>query len=166
MTKILALDQSSRITGWAVFEDDKLIDSGKFTVSDDDIGIRLVKIRKKVLELISQFEIDKVYFEDIQLQGNVTNNVQTFKVLAEVFGVIYETLKEIDMPNETVLAGTWKSKLGIKGARRDEQKRNAQVYVQNTYGKKVSQDESDAICIGAYAVLNTPQTSDVFDWSN
>ena len=94
MTKILALDQSSRITGWAVFEDDKLIDSGKFTVSDDDIGIRLVKIRKKVLELISQFEIDKVYFEDIQLQGNVTNNVQTFKVLAEVFGVIYETLKD------------------------------------------------------------------------
>ena len=166
MTKILALDQSSRITGWAVFEDDKLIDSGKFTVSDDDIGIRLVKIRKKVLELISQFEIDKVYFEDIQLQGNVTNNVQTFKVLAEVFGVIYETLKEIDMPNETVLAGTWKSKLGIKGARRDEQKRNAQAYVQNTYGKKVSQDESDAICIGAYAVLNTPQPSDVFDWSN
>ena len=166
MTKILALDQSSRITGWAVFEDDKLIDSGKFTVSDDDIGIRLVKIRKKVLELISQFEIDKVYFEDIQLQGNVTNNVQTFKVLAEVFGVIYETLKEIDIPNETVLAGTWKSKLGIKGARRDEQKRNAQAYVQNTYGKKVSQDESDAICIGAYAVLNVPQTSDVFDWSN
>ena len=70
------------------------------------------------------------------------------------------------MPNETVLAGTWKSKLGIKGARRDEQKRNAQAYVQNTYGKKVSQDESDAICIGAYAVLNIPQTSDVFDWSN
>lgn len=166
MTKILALDQSSRITGWAVFEDDKLIDSGKFTVSDDDIGIRLVKIRKKVLELISQFEIDKVYFEDIQLQGNVTNNVQTFKVLAEVFGVIYETLKEIDIPNETVLAGTWKSKLGIKGTRRDEQKRNAQAYVQNTYGKKVSQDESDAICIGTYAVLNTSQTSDVFDWSN
>lgn len=69
------------------------------------------------------------------------------------------------MPNAAVLAGTWKSKLGIKGVRRDEQKRNAQAYVQNTYGKKVSQDESDAICIGAYATKITPQSSEVFDWS-
>jgi Asp/Glu/hydantoin racemase len=43
---------------------------------------------------------------------------------------------------------TWKSVLDIKGRDRATQKRNAQAYAVATYGKKVSQDESDAICLG------------------
>ena len=50
-------------------------------------------------------------FEDIQMQGNVANNVQTFKTLAEVFGVIYELVTELNLPNTAVLASSWKSTL-------------------------------------------------------
>jgi hypothetical protein len=32
--KILALDQSTRISGYAIFDGDKLIDSGKFSIED------------------------------------------------------------------------------------------------------------------------------------
>jgi hypothetical protein len=35
---LLALDQSSRVTGWAVFHDKELVDSGTFTLTADDIG--------------------------------------------------------------------------------------------------------------------------------
>ena len=40
--RLLALDQASRTTGYAVFEDDKLVKSGTFTLRSDDVGERLV----------------------------------------------------------------------------------------------------------------------------
>ena len=150
MNKILALDQASKVSGYAVFQEDgKLITHGKFVAEDDDIGDRLVFIRQQVLNLIKQFDISYVVMEDIQQQ----DNVQTFKILAEVFGVIYETLTEINMPNSAVLASEWKSTLKIKGTKRPEQKRNAQLYVANTYNIKATQDECDAICIGTHYIM-------------
>ena len=50
--RLLALDQASRTSGYAIFEDDKLIDFGTFTYDDTDIGVRLHKIRNKVDSLI------------------------------------------------------------------------------------------------------------------
>lgn len=63
--KYLALDQSSRISGFAIFNDDTLIDCGIFTVDNDDLGKRLVTIREKIKELIFNYEIDEIVFEDI-----------------------------------------------------------------------------------------------------
>ena len=91
------------------------------------------------------------------------NNVQTFKVLAEVFGVIYELVISLGLPYQVVFSGTWKSTCGIKGKARDEQKKNAQKYVNDTFHIKATQDESDAICIGIHASRNLP--SEGFDWS-
>lgn len=82
------------------------------------------------------------------------NNVSTFKVLAEIFGVTQEYLAEHKYGYQIVSSNTWKSKLGIKGRTRPEQKKNAQQYVLDNYNKKVSQDESDAICIGASIIKN------------
>lgn len=166
MSKFLALDQSSRITGYAVFENAKLIDYGKFSVNDDDIGVRLMKIRQEVEQLINQHEVEEVIFEDIQMQGNVVNNVQTFKTLAEVFGVIYELVTELDLQNTAVLASSWKSTLQVKGRTRPEQKRNAQALVEKTFNIKPTQDECDAICIGLHHILNPSIKTESFDWSD
>ena len=95
------------------------------------------------------------------MQGNVANNVQTFKVLSEVYGVILETLEEIKVKYYIVSSNTWKSTLKIKGKNRPEQKRAAQQYVLDTYEVKPTQDEADAICIGAHIV----KTASGFDWS-
>ena len=165
--RLLALDQASRTSGYAVFIDDELTDYGKFTFEDADMGERLHNIREKVAQLIADHGIDYVAFEDIQMQGNITNNVQTFRVLAEVFGVIYELVTGLGIPHTAVLAGTWKSTLGIKGYARAEQKKNAQEYVLNTYGVKAIQDVCDAICIGAHILKKkpTPIVTESFDWS-
>ena len=149
--KLLALDQASRICGWAIFDNQDLIDSGTFTLKSDDVGERLVQYRQYLSDLTDKYEIDEVAFEDIQMQGQV-NNVQTFKVLAEVFGVTQEYLAEQNYFYHIVSSNTWKSKLQIKGRTRPEQKKNAQAYVLEHYNKKVSQDEADAICIGASIV--------------
>ena len=152
VSNILALDQASKTSGFSVFKDGKLLTYGKFTFEDVDLGERLCKIKNKILELINEYDIDELIFEDIQLQNNITQNVQTFKVLAEVYGLIDQMAAELKIPHRSYLASSWKSQLGIKGKDRAEQKRNAQKYVMNTYGVKCTQDEADAICIGDCAV--------------
>lgn len=157
MSRLLTLDQSSQTSGWAYFEDNKLVKYGKFTFDYPDIGVRLTQIRKKVKELIETYLPDEVVFEDIQLQ----ENTKTFKILAEVYGVIYELVSELGIKNDAVLASSWKSTLGIKGRARAEQKRNAQQYIINNYGIKPTQDECDAICIGLHHILSANPN----DWS-
>lgn len=153
MQNILALDQASRTSGWAVFQQDQLIASGTFTYDDDNFASRLVKIRNKVISLIQQYEINKILLEDIQLQGQ-TNNVETYRKLAEVRGVLTELACEMKIPHEIIHSQTWKSTLDIKGRDRTTQKHNAQAFVAATYNKKVSQDESDAVCIGSAYLKN------------
>ena len=165
--KLLALDQASKTTGYAIFDNDKLIKCGHFTCNDNDLGIRLLKIREFVDKTIDEYNINQVIMEDIQLEENRGNNVQTFKILAEVFGVIYELLIEKDIKVDAVLAVQWRSKLGIKGKLRPEQKRNAQLYIQNKYGLMPTEDEADAACIGNYFLYqnNLISSSQDFDWS-
>lgn len=167
--RILALDQSSHISGYAIFIEGNLETYGKITVNDNDIGIRLLKIRQKIEQLINEYDITDVIIEDIQLQSNVTNNVATFKVLSEVFGVIQELIIEKNISFTSVLASSWKSKLKIKSRQRQQQKKEAQDLINNLYNKKVSQDEADAICIGIYYLIsnkNEEDDSESYDWSN
>ena len=151
---ILALDQASRCSGYAVFQEGRLVASGTFTYDDSDFSLRLVKIRNKVISLIEEYNINKILLEDIQLQGQ-TNNVTTYKALAEVLGVLEEVAREYNIPHELVHSQTWKSTLGIKGRDRATQKRNAQAFITEVYGLKVSQDQSDAICIGTHYINST-----------
>lgn len=155
---ILALDQSSRITGWAVFNNEikQLIAYGKFNAEDysSDLAKRLQYIVNKIDELVEEYEIKKLLIEDIQMQHNVSGNVITFKTLAEVIGVLEKYSVDKDIELEIIHSQTWKSKLNIKGKVRADQKRNAQAWVINTYGKKPTQDECDAICLGASYFIN------------
>lgn len=164
MTNILALDQSTKITGWSIFDKEtkNLINYGFFTESNSDLGIRLTNIKEKVLNLIEKFNITEVFLEDIQLQANVTNNVKTFKSLAMVIGVLSQTLSEKNIPYTLVPSATWKSYCQIKGATRPTQKSNAIKHIKEKYNKDVSSDEADAICIGEYAI----NKNFVLNWSN
>lgn len=42
MSRLLALDQASKVTGWAIFEDGKLKSYDKVSLNDLDIDVRLV----------------------------------------------------------------------------------------------------------------------------
>ena len=147
--KILALDQASQTTGWSVWDGSKLITYGKFTVAQPHMGDRLTAIRNHVQKLIDTHAPQKVIFEDIQLQAKTVNNVHTYRVLAEVIGMLETFLTDQKISYEIMSSSTWKSVLSIKGKDRTEQKRNAQKWVVENYSIKPTQDECDAICIGA-----------------
>lgn len=167
MRRILALDQSSHTTGYAIFIEGQLEAYGHLTLKDEDTGIRLMKLKYFIKELVDKYNITEVVIEDIQLQSNVSNNVATFKILAEVFGVIYELITEMDIKFSAILASVWKSKLKIKSRQRQQQKQEAQQLVANIYNKKATQDESDAICIGMCYLISDNVEEDVkdYDWS-
>lgn len=147
---LLALDQASKTSGFSIFKDGKLETFGTFTFDDADIGVRLNKIRDAISLLVADYDIDYILFEDIQLQDNIGNNVATFKILAEVFGIVEELATELVIPHSAVPPLVWKSAVGIKGKYRSEQKKAAQAYVKEKYDMPATEDESDAICIGTY----------------
>ena len=167
---ILAFDQATKCSGWSVYRDKELIAHGTFTFTDSNLGLRLWKIRQKVEELYRKYLPDKIVYEDIQLQQDAINNVATFKALAEVFGIIYEYATELGLPNEAILAGTWRKGLGIAGVKREERKANTQKWVRDNCGISISEDEADAIAIGAYAAGIRSKKQIIkqdlgFDWS-
>ena len=164
MSKLLALDQSSKVTGYTVLEDGKIIKVSHFECVGDDVGDRLSQFRKKIIHLIEEYNIDEIVFEDIQLQdvnGNKETGIKTFKVLAEVFGVVYELLSERKIKNTAVLPIKWKAHFKIAGKGRAQEKKMAQSYVMNNYNIACTEDEADSLCIALYHFEN----SNVFDWS-
>ena len=160
--KLLALDQASHTTGYAIFEDGKPVVIGHFNAKGTDIADRLVSIRQTLLQLIKDYKIDTVAFEDIQLQNNVVQNVKTFKMLAEVFGVIQETLQETGVDYYIVPPTVWKSTIKIAGKGRETEKKLAQKYISNNYGINCTEDEADAACIGVHVIKKENSS---FDWA-
>ena len=153
----LSLDQATRITGYAIFYDNKLVKVDQFELTDVNIGTRLKKYKEKILKIIDENGVNQVLFEEIQLQ----QNVETFKKLAMLYGTTMLLLEEINVPYDVVSSNTWKSKCKIKKQGREKEKLAAQKFVEQEYGIHVSQDKADAICLG-YSQLKKPD----FDWSD
>ena len=175
---LLALDQSTQTTGYAIFKDGELIRSGHVSPTGEYIT-RIVKLRAWVNQVIntllafSEDAIVEVAIEDIQLQEFEPNGgkrvsrdlgVTTFKKLAHVQGALLTLFEELKIKYHIVPSATWKNQCKITGKKRDEQKRKAQEFVITNYNIKPTQDEADAVCIGHSVLKKEPQTSG-FDWS-
>ncbi len=148
--KILALDQATRTSGWSIWEDSQLIDFGKFTFDDADISKRIHKVCVMVSILMMKNKPDKVVLEDIAMQGQI-NNVQTFKALAQLQGALIELCQWRHIQCEIWTPNQWRAECHfLKGNDKDRnsQKKIAQDWVLKKIGKKCTQDEADAICIG------------------
>lgn len=146
--RILALDQASK-TGWSLFEDSTLMDYGILDCSGirDNVK-RHSELKKKINKLIKKTKAEVIVIEDTQQQFNIN----TFKVLTELLGVLKNTFHEQDLAFIVSKSSEWRRVCGIKGKKRKEQKENAQLWVRLKFGVRVSEDEADAICIGWYGV--------------
>ena len=83
-------------------------------------------------------------------------------MLAEVFGVIQETLQEIGMDYYIIPPNVWKATLKIAGRGREAEKKLAQKYIAETYGLKCTEDEADAACLGTHVIK---KENSEFDWA-
>lgn len=152
--KILALDQSTRVTGWAIMEDHQLISFGHIAYEDDNIIKRIVKLCKYIEDLIATYQPTKIILENIQMQAG---NVDTFQKLAWVQGAIqYMLAAKYSQPFKLVYPTEWRAKCDFlkgKDKGRASQKKVAQEWVKQQFNQKCTQDEADAICIAWSQVL-------------
>lgn len=167
---ILALDQSTIITGYALFDDknEKLIDRGsiKFSKSKNSNPIdRILKLSNWFDEYLLDNNVDFVVMEDIQLQNEAKykqeeNYIQTheevsavsiptFKVLSKLMGVLEVSCISYNIEYKIIKPSEWRYILNIKGKVRDELKKKSIEYVENNFDIKAQIDEAEAICIGA-----------------
>lgn len=146
--RIIALDNATHITGWSVFDDTNLVSYGKYTTKSSETSDRILEMGDWLSNLLEQWEPDTIILEDIQQQ----NNVSTFKVLAKLQGVLEYISKKYNIEYYIIPPSTWKSNAGVKGKSRVDQKKSAQLIVQQLYNIQATQDESDAILLGKYGI--------------
>lgn len=148
LNRLIALDNATHITGWAIFDGKELISYGKYTVKSEETSDRILEMGDWLSNLLIQWEPNTIILEDIQQQ----NNVNTFKVLAKLQGVLEYVSKKNNADYYIISPSTWKSNAGVKGKSRVDQKKSAQLIVQQLYNIQATQDECDAILLGKYGI--------------
>lgn len=154
MAKVLALDLSTKRSGYALRDDNNELIYGAISSSDNRVEKRITKMRDEVVKLIRKYDIDTIIAEEVRQDG--LNN-HTAKVLMWLQGCIAVAAWEVDpaIKVEFIGASSWRSKLKLQGraVKRDVQKAIDIKYVLDKYGIKTLDDEADAICIlDAYAI--------------
>lgn len=150
--KILALDQSTTCTGYAIYEykSKKLLTSGIIKLKEKDVYDRINIMTDRIKELIEQEEIIAVCYEKTgKIQG-----VLTAIKLGMLRGSILYMLNQKNILNAEININAHKSQFGIKSKKRDDQKAEAIQIVKMMHEKDVNDDEADAISIGFYFVNN------------
>ena len=160
--KFLALDQALGTSGWAVFDDKILIAADTFSVSKTaPMDRRLLEIYKNLTDLYHEYEFEKIYFEDIQLQAG---NALTYKHLAYAQAAIILWCGHMNMDWSISAPSHWRKVLGGGfGRKRAEQKRYAIQLVQKWYNIEVPSDIADAICIGRAAIQESREKKVAFN---
>ena len=148
--RIIALDQATHNTGYSIYDNKKLVESGVFSVKSGEEIERIHKIRTWFDELIEKWEPSYVGFEE--LAGSAEKNYTTLRTLARLQGVLMEEAFAHNIRIVLSNPGTWRSTCGVKGRTRPEQKANMIAIVKKWYDKDVTDDEADAIGIGYHLV--------------
>lgn len=147
---ILGLDQATNVCGYCLMEcsqnEHNVVDAGVVHIKGDSVDEKISYLKHWVVEYADKYNPDCFILEDIQYQ----NNQRTYKVLAELLGVLSNVYHENEVNYRIVPPVTWKSKFNIKGRARKEQKENTIKYVKERFGLDVTNDEADAICIAMY----------------
>ena len=150
MTKILCLDQATQKTGYSIWEDKKLITYGTLEVDPKEKNIieRMKLMSDLVIDLIKSHSPSFIVIEDTQYQ----NNYKTYQQLSQLQGILMAYFFNMDIGFVIVKPSEWKGYCSIKGRKREEQKKNTQLFVKDKFGLDCSEDEADAIGIGFWAI--------------
>ena len=159
--RIISLDLSTKSSGYAIFEEDKLIGYGLIQSNKTDWRERLYDMGKTLGTLFDLYKPEHIYIEDVPL--NPRGGVKTAVMLGAVQGIIYGAGASREIEMSFILPSTWRSPLGLfdgsrDGTRRDELKRKSiekanelfklDLIYKSPASKQNQDDISDAILLG------------------
>lgn len=142
--KILSLDLSTKSSGFAVFEDEVLVDYGVIKNTDKDILVRGNYMAEFVRLLCEKYgKFDLVGIEELK----VLSNQSTLVKLAQVQGMVLRELK--DQVVKFVMPTVWRKSFELND-KRAEAKAKA-IKLCNELGYEVEcDDDAEAILLGIY----------------
>lgn len=159
MNNILALDASTKRTGYAYFDKNNNLQYGVISSAATAPERRIGIMRDKIIEIIKENDINEVILEEVRPDGY---NAHTGKLLTWLQGsiviAIFEYNKNIKI--NFIGASSWRSIIGIQGYRikRNQQKEKDITFVNQKYNLNLTSsqdDEADAIGIlTAYTTKN------------
>lgn len=106
---------------------------------------------RNIITLLDHYSPTVVYIEDTTLQ----RNVKTLKELSQLQGIIIGYCKSRNVDIQIITPSKWRKQLGFKqgaGVKRQDLKKQCFKWVKENLGLEKSEDEIEAIGIGA-AVL-------------
>lgn len=164
--RILALDQATHITGYAIFDDGALVTSGTFQTELKDEIARTNAVKNWLISMVESWHPDLIGLEDIQFQkfNNQIVGVTTYKTLAHLQGILMELCFENDWDYIVCAPATWRAHNKVKGRTRVDKKKSMQRLIKEWFDISVNDDESDAIGIGKYLAETNNKKIEMFDW--
>lgn len=148
---ILALDQATKITGYAYFENEILLKYGAFKSHDPASILRIEEIIQQIENFIKINKIDLLILEDIQLQEEDDEiSIPTFKTLSKLLGAIELLAIKYNINYKIITPTKWRTDIGINTFKKNRTylKAQALLYVQNKFNIEMPIDVAEAICIG------------------
>ena len=150
--RVLAFDQSTKITGWSLFVDEKYVDSGVIDLSKDtNTDRRSRQMGLDICKIITKSKPDVVIIEEVAMQSNA----QTLKLLARIQGVAIGFCAAHNIELHILEPAKWRSALSYiqgRSVKREELKQQSFDYIKENFGfDNFSEDRCEAICINAAA---------------
>lgn len=150
--RIVSLDQSTRCTGYAVFEDGKYIESGVIDMNKSKLETdkRSFEMAKEIWKIIKKYNPQEIVIENVQQQSSPS----TVIILARLAGMIIGYAEAHNIHVHILLPSQWRKALGYsQGAKvkRQELKQQSIDYVKKNLGLDLSEDECEAIAEGIAA---------------
>lgn len=152
--KFIALDLSTKSSGWAIFEDKELLEYGCVTASSNNLLARIDKITKEIEELLKTKGIQKVVLEEVRPEGS-SGNIATHRALMWLQGSIAMACHRSKLKKDDMILyypSTWRKECGIvngRGVKRQTAKKADIEFANKQFGLELTNDDiADAICIG------------------
>lgn len=157
---VISLDQASYSLGYAVLDDDSIIEYGCFVQPKRDVKtkgivkeatkIRINKVKHFFETLITKYSPEHVVLEEVTDH----KNKQTFKTLAQLQGVLIDLCVEYSLAYTILQPSTWRSTLFHCTPKREEAKEMAFKFIEEQNIDCTQEDTAEALCIGfAYNII-------------
>jgi Holliday junction resolvasome RuvABC endonuclease subunit len=145
---VLSLDQSTRVSGYAVFEDGEYVHSGIVDMSKSklDTDERSFEMAKALWRIIKQYKPEHLILEDVQQQAGP----KTVIILARLAGMVIGYAEAHKVKTHILLPAHWRKILGYSQGskvKRAELKQQSIDYVKRKYNIDASEDECEAIAL-------------------
>lgn len=153
---ILALDASTKSTGYAIYKHNKLQKYGCIPATSNNLFDRIRVMVNSIKQILAQnLDLEYVVLQEVRQQGFI--NIKTYKALMYLQGclnmMIHQQFKHIQV--DFVYPTSWRKVCGIKqgrGVQRPIQKQNDINWVKQNFNIEENDDIADAIGLG-YAYI-------------